>query len=125
MKNKYEVRGPVTVIFLPLEGGGYAETLIDTEDLGKVKAFKGTYYRFEHQITGNFLTKGTHWESRKVSQSGKATQILLHRIILDNPRDKNVAHIGPNTLDNRKANLIKVKKTKFVQRAIREALAQL
>jgi hypothetical protein len=61
-------------------------TLIDTEDIDKVKHLK---WRLNNK---GYVTSG-------------AENICLHRIVTDCPDELVVDHISHNTLDNRKANL--------------------
>ena len=42
---------------------------------------------------------------RTICKKGKQTQIRMHRVILNPPKDKHIDHINRNRLDNRKENL--------------------
>lgn len=95
MKNKYEIRGNVTAIFLNRKDGSTLETIIDTSDLEKVKKFKGKWYASWHPHTKSFTVRGNIKKSR----------VFLHRYILDAPRNLQVDHIKHNTLDNRREKL--------------------
>ena len=99
MKNQYEIRGEVTAIFLRGQGEEF-ETLIDTDDLEKVKTFNGRFYGRYHKKTGSFYVTGN---SKMVNY--QKTRVQLHRLILDAPNDLMVDHINHNTLDNRRSNL--------------------
>jgi hypothetical protein len=92
MKNDYEIRGEVTAIFIKRRNGQVLETLIDTEDLDKLKKINcswcvtptrnpGMYYVFNYK------------------------KYYLHRVIMDAPDGLVVDHIHHNTLDNRKSKL--------------------
>lgn len=63
-----------------------ARTLIDLEDIDKVKQYKWNLNAREYVYTDS-------------------TNILLHRLIMNCPDDKVVDHINHNKLDNRKSNL--------------------
>ena len=66
-----------------------ARTLIDNEDIEKIKSFKWVYIKTRGYV--------------KAMINGK--EILLHRFILNTPHDLLVDHINHNKLDNRKSNL--------------------
>lgn len=98
MKNRYEIRGDVTVIFVRRKGVVF-EAIIDTEDLEKVSTFPNSWY-ISGGKRGYFFVAGT------LRQNKHKKGILFHRFILgDVPSDKVVDHINHNTLDNRKCNL--------------------
>lgn len=98
MKNKYEVRGDVTAIFIKWKGDTY-ETLIDTEDLEKVKLFPNSW-----TITKTSKSKSLYVTGRKTENFVTKRQ-LLHRYIMNTPRELDVDHIFHKTLDNRKSQL--------------------
>lgn len=96
MKNQYEVRGDIVVIFLKRKNGEVLETIIDTEDLEKANSFRNTWF--------------AHWDKKKKSyyaqgifyQKGKYKYTSLHRWLLNEPLGKEVDHINHDTLDNRR-----------------------
>jgi len=92
MKNEYEVRGDVTVIFLKRRNGRILETFIDTEDLEKVSEYKGTWCAKPRRDKHTFYVMNHKGE-------------YLHRLIMDAPENLVVDHIFHNTLDNRKRKL--------------------
>lgn len=100
MKNEYEIRGDVTVIFLKRKNGLVLETLIKTSDLEKVKSFPGRWFAMLHGSKNRFYVKG-HTPMIK----GKQEVHLLHRWLLDNPKGLVIDHINHNTLDNTRENL--------------------
>jgi len=95
MKNRYETRGEVTVIFFKRNDGTYLETLIDTEDLPKVQSLEHSWCAYFHK----------HTQSAYVRGYSPGKRVMLHRLIIDAPTDYVVDHINHDTLDNRKANL--------------------
>lgn len=99
MKNKYEIRGDVTAIFLRRKDGIVIETIIDTEDLGKIIEFPNTWFAWLAATNDYYVI------SKAPKENGKRKGVRLHRYILDAPDSKQVDHINHDTLDNRKTNL--------------------
>jgi len=94
MKNYYETNGEVTKVFLNHRAKGQFATLIDTEDLPKIKEFPNNW-------NVNFQNSDHIY----VVTTLGGQSFRMHRIINECPTDKMVDHINGNTLDNRKANL--------------------
>ena len=99
MKNRFEIRGEITAIFLVRRDGTVLETLIDTKCLPKVQEFDGTWYAVWEKKTKSFYVYGTGSK-----QSGNFRP-KLHRFLLDAPDSLMVDHINHDTLDNRLCNL--------------------
>lgn len=95
MKNKYEIRGDITAIFLFSLGSQY-EMIIDTEDFPKINKFNSTWH-----IKDVDSKYGQCFKREK----GKGRTIKAHRLITEAPKGQHVDHINHNTLDNRKCNL--------------------
>lgn len=74
------------VVLYNKQGEEVAKTLIDLEDIDKIKGYK--WYLDNHGYTTN-----------------NKNNIRLHRFVMDCPEDMIVDHINHNTLDNRKSNL--------------------
>jgi len=100
MKNKYEIRGNVTAIFVRGKGGIILETLIDTDDLPKAQEFPNLWYAIWREDTQGFCVKGNIRRG-----GGKRDSILLHRWITEAKKGQVVDHINHDTLDNRRENL--------------------
>ncbi len=98
MKNDYEIRGDVTVIFLQERDGKRIETLIDTEDLPKLLEIPVRWYAKYDKTCQRFYAQA------KVPKSNGRV-LLLHRVITDAPKGMHVDHINHDGLDNRKAML--------------------
>ena len=97
MKNRYEVRGDTTVIFL----NNGLETIISTKDLARAKEFPNTWSANFNKRRGVYIVIGN------LPSNGKKPRprALLTRWLL-NPDDNLVVdHINHNTLDNRRENL--------------------
>lgn len=97
MKNKYEIRGDITAIFLNHKGG-VVETLIETADLSTVSTYPGTWY-----LSGCGYVCG----QVKITpgRKGKRRVIRLHRLVMNAPEGLEVDHINRDRLDNRRSNL--------------------
>lgn len=94
-RNKYEIRGDVTAIFIESDTFGNHEVLIDTKRLNDIKT------NFSH------LNLYRDWNTHYVwcYTPGSKTKIMLHRFLMNAPLDMVVDHINRNGLDNRASNL--------------------
>lgn len=99
MKNKYEVDGDVTYIYIVNRKGRELKVLIDTEDLPLVKGL-GTSW-FAHEDHG----KGVFYIETVKTVNKKRMHIGLHRLVTNCPEGYVVDHINHDTFDNRKENL--------------------
>lgn len=99
MKNRFEIHGDTTIIFLNRKDGTILKTLIDTDDLAIVDGYKGTWFAHRDPKTNYFYPRMTIWDGNR----NKA--VILHRIIMNAPKGTHVDHINHDTLDNRKSNL--------------------
>ncbi|UKS25022.1 HNH endonuclease [Paenibacillus sp. HWE-109] len=97
MKNKYEIRGDVTVIFITFKGEVH-DCLIDTKDYELVDSFPNSWRITSNGGTGMYV-------NGIIKSKGKGKMVLLHRLILTAPKGYHVDHINHKTLDNRKSNL--------------------
>jgi hypothetical protein len=100
MKNKYETKGNVTIIYLNRKNGEPLITHIDTNDLEKMKKHPYSWY-----AEFNESTKSYYVRSHKSHKSGRREKILLHRFIMPVGEGMVIDHVNHNTLDNRKENL--------------------
>lgn len=94
MKNEYEIRGEITAIFLNRRDGTRLETIIDTENLSKIK---------DHTWIAA-LDKKTKSYYVQCNTSSNST-FKLHRFLFNNPNGFVIDHINHDTLNNTKANL--------------------
>lgn len=99
MRNSYEIRGDVTVIFLKRRDGKILETLIDTDDFEKVNALPVKWFSHLDKGTKSFYVRA----NIKIGNTHKT--ILMHRYIMDANDMSLIDHINRNSLDNRRNNL--------------------
>lgn len=99
MKNDYEIRGDVTVIFVNSPKYGMKEILISTNDLQKVKDYTGTWCVQWRNKVKNFYCL------TNVKRNKKSFSIYLHRYLMSCPEELQVDHINHDTLDNGKENM--------------------
>ena len=103
MKNKYEIRGDVTAIFLESPKYGSMETLIDTVDLPWVQEFPNNWRAHWNPKSKYFYVRGS------VTEAGKPGVMYLHRWVSGLMVDGvDVDHQNLNTLDNRRSSNLRV-----------------
>lgn len=100
MKNKFEIRGDITAIFLNSPKYGSMEALISTSKLGKAMEFPKTWYPHWNPDTQSFYCLGAIKNSE-----GKRGTASMHRWITNCPKEKQVDHRNSKTLDNTDINL--------------------
>lgn len=101
LKNKYEIRGEKTAIYLKRNNGEVFETIIDTADLKKAQEFPNSWCLCWSNDTKTYYCYG-----KLKTPDGKRVSVLLHRWISDCPSEMQVDHFDNNTLNNsRKDNL--------------------
>lgn len=100
LKNRYEVRGNVTAIFLKSKKYGLMEALINTTDLQKLQSLNTTLCAMWNKHTRSFYCMG-----RLKISTGKYTTIMLHRIVTECPKGMITDHINHDTLDCTRGNL--------------------
>jgi hypothetical protein len=98
MKNAYEVRGDVTVLYLKNRYKEVTESFIDTKDLEILEKLNVTWYSAAKQ---NKKLKYVHGNFR--TENGRR-KVCLHRYLMSEPVGI-VDHINRNTFDNRRCNL--------------------
>lgn len=106
--NNYKTIGNDTIIFLEnAKGDVIAETIIDTEDLEKIK---NTNYRFSLWKKLDYkYCKASVYETINGKRKGKT--FWLHHLIVENPpKEYMVGHIDHDPLNNRKSNLRIIKR---------------
>jgi len=109
LKNKYEIRGSVTDIYLNSKKHGIQKTLISTEHLPKVIEFPYSWFPYLDATINDFYVRG--------NLKGKI--VFLHRWITDCPDGMQVDHINHKTLDNTVSNLMVVTQSQNQRNRIR------
>ncbi len=97
MKNDYEIRGDVGVIYINHRGNKIC-TVVDTEDLEKCKSIRGTWV-----VTNK---KGSLYVWIRCLDTLDC--IYLHRLVMGCKSKQEIDHIRRSTLDNRKSRLEEV-----------------
>ncbi|MCM3494531.1 HNH endonuclease [Paenibacillus lactis] len=109
MKNRFEIRGDVTVIFIDSPKYGVKEVAIDTSDLPLVQKFPNSWCIHWDPTIQGFYCRG------KIQVNGKRNTIYLHRWITQCPVNLQVDHFDNDTLNNRRSNLRIVKNSENQQ----------
>lgn len=100
MKNDYEVRGDITVIFLKKKNGEAFETIISTEDLPKAMEMPNKWAAKYDPDIKNYYVRG-----RFPKVNGKVREIRLHRWLMGDPKGMVIDHMNHDTLNNTRDNL--------------------
>lgn len=88
MKNKYVIDGDTLIVYNRKDN---REMLFDADDFDKVNQHTWCIAKFG--------------KAEYIETVVEKKVILVHRMILNAPKDKEVDHINGNKLDNRKSNL--------------------
>ncbi|AMN30966.1 hypothetical protein BFS06_12200 [Clostridium perfringens] len=97
IKNRYEIKDDVTIIYVDRPDGETLEVLIDTKDLSKAMSFKNSWGATKSK--NRWLIKGT-WR-----ENGVKKNISLNRYLFDACDNSCIRFINGNTLDHRRCNL--------------------
>jgi transposase len=81
---------------------GY-EIVIDNDDFGKISNYSWHILSGSQKKAGKIYCQA--FVKKSMVERGKREYMLLHRHIMNAPKDMDVDHINGNTLDNRKNNL--------------------
>lgn len=100
MKNKYEIRGGVTAIFLQSTNHGDMETLISTDKLAKAQELDVRWV-----VNPTLNAKNYYCQGSLKQPDGKWVTVILHRWLTDCPKGMQVDHFNHNTLDNTNENM--------------------
>lgn len=104
MKNRYELIKGVYHIYLSNKKGEEYSCLVDEIGFSKLKEFKYKWHLIWSNTTKGYYAKATQYNG---IQNGKPSYetVLMHRYLMDCPKDMTVDHLNYNTLDNRRENL--------------------
>ena len=102
--NDYEIRGDITAIFLENKKGLKQETLIDTEDLERIKAM-GLHWHLRLEPTHKYYYAGATGRKTKGQKSNYYLQMVIMNVDFDKNNIQVVDHIDQDKLNNRKYNL--------------------
>ena len=108
MKNRYEIRGDITVIFLKYKEQ-ILETSIDTKYLPLISSFNVLWDVYLSKSSNSFYVR-----CRKMN-NGTRTTFLLARVIVNAQKGNDVDHINHDTLNNTKSNLREVTHSQNMQ----------
>src|SRR5690349_14579682 len=100
MTNDFVICGDVTEIILPRRNGERVVTLIDTDDVVLTDSFPGTWYMLPRSNV-RFYAIRSEWSNDR----GNYNRTRLHRLVTNAPDGFDVDHRNHDGLDNRKANL--------------------
>jgi hypothetical protein len=98
MKNRYEIRGDITVIYLNRKNGEPIETIISTSALERANEFPGAWCAYYHY--GKYYVRGN---IRK--PNGQRTSTQLHVWLMQPQNGEHIDHIDRNPLNNTWENL--------------------
>lgn len=116
IKNNFVINGDVAYIELNSKSGN-TYTIIDIDDLEKIKQIDGKWYASYYSDLKGYYVK-VQIDNGIKNGKKKYTSIFLHRYITNAPKGYLVDHKNHNTLDNRKFNLREVKYSKNGQNRI-------
>jgi len=90
--NEYNDKGIAEIILYDARGNKKSKTIIDLEDIRKVKGLK-------------WFANSKSYPMTTIKKNNKRVHYTLHSIILGNKKDCIIDHIDRNPLNNKKSNL--------------------
>lgn len=106
--NKYKINGNETIIYIERRDGSVQETVIDTEELEKVKSIGTPWHSHWARKTKSYYCRCCKY----ISELKYSKTIQMSRFIVDAQDDEVVDHIDHDTMNNKKENL---RVTKFIK----------
>lgn len=104
--NDYIIDGDITKIILNNKNGEEIITIIDTEDLERVKSFGLNWGVKYDEHTKTYYARATRWE--EINGIPKYTMYYLH-ILLMNPKNREyIDHKNHDTLNNRRKENLRI-----------------
>lgn len=110
MKNRYEIRGDILIIFLDRKDGTAIETKVSIRHLEKLKSLP---YKFFPSWDNH--TKSYYVCYHLINSKGKDSIRSLHRLLTNCPKGKVVDHWDKDTLNNLNSNLNVVTQSQNLQ----------
>jgi len=101
--NNYIIENEITKIIMTNKNSEEIITIIDTEDLEKVKSWGIRWYAKRDKYNKLYYVMGTKWEV--VNNKPKLVTYCLHILLGNGKKGYHVDHINNDPLDNRKENL--------------------
>jgi hypothetical protein len=96
LKNKFEIFGDVTVIYLKRKDGNAMKTLIDTCDLKRAQEIQSSWH-------ANYNQHGNWYVKSRIQKNGKEEAVFLHRWLMNASKEDLIDHINHDGLDNRRS----------------------
>lgn len=106
--NKYKINGDETIIYIERRDGSVQETVIDTEELEKIKSIGTPWHSHWARKTKSYYCRCCKY----ISELKYSKTIQMSRFIVDAQDDEVVDHIDHDTMNNKKENL---RVTKFIK----------
>lgn len=104
LKNEYEIINGVIHFTLYNKKYGKFECLVSEEHYDKLVESKLKWHLLWSNTVKSWYAKSTRYKGSKDGKPQYET-VLMHRFLMDCPKDMTVDHLNYNTLDNRKCNL--------------------
>lgn len=108
--NDYKINGDITVIYMIKKNGEVIETIIDTEDLERIKELNFSWHVKWEPSTRSYYATAIEYYKPPEGKNKKQRILYLHNIVMNSDGTQIVDHKDNNTLDNRKCNLRYVEK---------------
>lgn len=107
IKNKFEIRGEVTAIFIKRKKDNIElETIVSTEDYyNKLKNLNVSWYSVWDDDILNYYIRCTIRNGKDSSGKTKYTMLYLHRYLMDAEDGIYIDHYDHNSLNNTRENL--------------------
>lgn len=102
--NAYKICDNIIIIYLERKDGSIWETIIDTDDLEKLKVLNYSWHVGYAHCNKEYYVMATIYYTDE-NKRKKSTTKNLNSIIMNVPSGYHVDHINHNPLDNRKENL--------------------